>query len=191
MSIGQGTGIAQRAMEDVYPPPKSKPASRRSFGVAQIALLFVMLYLLIPLGATLWFGINTGNNFDFSSYQRIFSDPDFSQTFITSLELAAATTILAVVLVTPTAYWVQMRIPRARPLLDFLTLVPFAIPAIVLGVGLLQEYSGTANPLISVKQPQYCQYPAFVGMRICNYCIAVRLSSNRQQPARNQYICPN
>ena len=149
MSIGQGTGVAQRAMADVYPPPKSKSTSRRSFGVAKIALIFVMLYLLIPLGATLWFGINTGSNFDFSSYQRIFSDPDFSQTFITSLELAAST-IVAVVLVTPTAYWVQMRIPQARPLLDFLTLAPFAIPAIVLGVGLVQEYSGTANPLISV-----------------------------------------
>jgi len=41
-----------------------------------------------------------------------------------------------------------MRIPGARPLLDFLTLVPFAVPAIVLAVGLAQEYSGTANPLI-------------------------------------------
>jgi putative spermidine/putrescine transport system permease protein len=137
-------------MADSITSPKGKPASRRSSGVAQIALLFVMLYLLIPLGATLWFGINTGIGFDFSSYQRIFSDPDFSQTFITSLELAAATTILAVVLVTPTAYWVQMRIPQARPLLDFLTLAPFAIPAIVLAVGLVQEYSGTANRLISV-----------------------------------------
>jgi putative spermidine/putrescine transport system permease protein len=152
MSIGPstGTGIAQRALADNLTSPKGKPASRRSSGVAQIALLFVMLYLLIPLGATLWFGINTGIGFDFSSYQRIFSDPDFSQTFITSLELAAATTILAVVLVTPTAYWVQMRIPQARPLLDFLTLAPFAIPAIVLAVGLVQEYSGTANRLISV-----------------------------------------
>jgi putative spermidine/putrescine transport system permease protein len=152
MSIGPstGTGIAQRALADNLTSPKGKPASRRSSGVAKIALLLVMLYLLIPLGATLWFGINTGIGFDFSSYQRIFSDPDFSQTFITSLELAAATTILAVVLVTPTAYWVQMRIPQARPLLDFLTLAPFAIPAIVLAVGLVQEYSGTANRLISV-----------------------------------------
>ncbi len=148
MSIGPGTGIAQRATADVYPPRKSRPASRRSSGVGMIALIFVLLYLLVPLGATLWFGLDTGNGFDFSSYQRIFSDPDFSQTIITSLELAAATTILVVVLVTPTAYWVQMRIPGVRPLLDFLTLVPFAVPAIVLAVGLTQEYGSTANPLI-------------------------------------------
>src|ERR1700693_3122079 len=100
MSIGGTTsGIAQRAIADVYPPRKSQPTSRRSSGVANIALLFVLLYLLVALGATLWFGLDTGTGFDLSSYQRIFSDPDFSQTFITSLELAVATTILAVVLV--------------------------------------------------------------------------------------------
>jgi len=150
MSIGGTTsGIPQRAIADVYPPRKSRPTSRRSSGLANIALLFVLLYLLVPLGATLWFGLDTGNGFDLSSYQRIFSDPDFSQTFITSLELAVATTILAVVLVTPTAYWVQMRIPQARPLLDYLTLIPIAMPAIILAVGLVQVYSGTANRLIS------------------------------------------
>jgi putative spermidine/putrescine transport system permease protein len=151
MAIGGSTSsISQKAVAEASPLRKSKPRRRRSSGVNKIALLFVLFYLIVPLGATLWFGLDTGNGFDLSSYQRIFSDPDFSQTFIASLKLAAATTILAVVLLTPTAYWVQMRIPQARPLLDFLTLVPFAVPAIVLGVGLLQEYSGTANPIIGV-----------------------------------------
>ncbi len=150
MSIGGITSdIQQRALADNLTSPKGKPARRRRSGVANTALLFVMLYLLVPLGATLWFGIDTGNGFDLSSYQRIFSDPDFSRTFITSLELATATTILAVVLVTPTAYWAQLRIPRALPLLDVLTLIPFAMPAIILAVGLVQEYNGSAGPLIN------------------------------------------
>ncbi|MGZ3644203.1 MAG: ABC transporter permease [Ktedonobacteraceae bacterium] len=151
MSIGGTTSnIPQRAIADVNPPAKSKPRGRRSYGVNKLALIVVMVYLLIPLGATLWFGLGGGSGLDLSSYQRIFSDPDFSATIITSIELATATTILAVILVTPTAYWVQMRIPRARPLLDVLTLIPFAVPAIVLAVGLVQEYGGTSNPLISV-----------------------------------------
>jgi putative spermidine/putrescine transport system permease protein len=53
------------------------------------------------------------------------------------------------VLVTPTAYWVQLRIPQARPLMDVLTLIPFAMPAIILAVGLVQEYNGSASPLIN------------------------------------------
>jgi putative spermidine/putrescine transport system permease protein len=145
MSIGGTTsGIPQRALADNLTSPKGKPTSRRRFGTAKIVLILVMLYLLVPLGAALWFGLQ-----DPSSFLRIFSDPDFSQTFITSLELATASTILAVVLVTPTAYWVQLRIPRARPLMDVLTLIPFAMPAIILAVGLVQVYSGSASPLIN------------------------------------------
>jgi putative spermidine/putrescine transport system permease protein len=145
MSIGGTTsGIPQRALADNLPAPEGKPTRRRGFGTAQIVLILVMLYLLVPLGAALWFGLQ-----DPSSFPRIFSDPDFSQTFITSLELASASTILAVVLVTPTAYWVQLRIPQARPLMDVLTLIPFAMPAIILAVGLVQVYSGSASPLIN------------------------------------------
>jgi len=145
MSIGGiSSGIPQRALADNLTSPKGKPTGRRRFGTAKIALILVMFYLLVPLGAALWFGLQ-----DPSSFPRIFSDPDFSQTFITSLELATASTILAVVLVTPTAYWVQLRIPRARPLMDVLTLIPFAMPAIILAVGLVQVYSGSASPLIN------------------------------------------
>ena len=116
----------------------------------KVFLVLVMLYLIVPLGATLAFGLGTGNGINFSTFPQIVSDPDFSQTLLTSLELAVGATILAVVLVTPTAYWVQLRLPKARPLLDFLSLVPFAMPAIVLAVGLLQVYSGTPNPLIGI-----------------------------------------
>ncbi len=150
MSIGgTSAGIPQRAMAEIYPPRKNKTTARRIFGVDKLVLTLVALYLLIPLGATLWFGLDTGKGFDPSTYLRIFKDPDLSQTIITSLELALGATILVVVLVTPTAYWVQLRIPGARPLLDFLSLVPFAMPAIVLAVGLLQEYSGSAGPVIN------------------------------------------
>src|SRR6266699_7198272 len=106
MSIGGTTpDIRQRTPADIYSPRKSRPTGARSIGVDKIILALVMLYLLIPLGATLWFGLDTGKGIDFSIYQRIFADPDFSQTIITSLELAFGATILAVVLVTPTAYW--------------------------------------------------------------------------------------
>jgi putative spermidine/putrescine transport system permease protein len=54
-----------------------------------------------------------------------------------------------VVLVTPTVYWMQLRLPQARPLLDFLSLVPFAVPAILLAVGLNEVYGG-ANIIVDV-----------------------------------------
>jgi putative spermidine/putrescine transport system permease protein len=147
-----GTGnIPQRAIADVMTSPKDQKKSRRGgFGLNKIALIVVVIYLLVPLGATLVFGVATGNGIDFSALKSTFTDPDLSTTLVFSLELAVATTLLAVMLVTPTAYWVQMRLPRMRPLLDFLSLIPFAMPAIVLSVGLIEVYNGTNSPIINV-----------------------------------------
>jgi putative spermidine/putrescine transport system permease protein len=103
----------------------------------------------VPLGATLAFGLSNGKSIGFSTYAQIFSDHDFSQTITISFELSLATTLLTVILVTPTAYWLQIRLPRARPIMDFLALVPFAVPAIVMAFGLVEVY-GTPNTLISV-----------------------------------------
>jgi putative spermidine/putrescine transport system permease protein len=120
-----------------------------AFRIDKVFLILVVLYLLVPLGATLTFGLSNGKSIDFSSYTQIFADPDFSQTLTISLELSLATTLLTVILVTPTAYWLQIRLPRARPIMDFLALVPFAVPAIVMAFGLVEVY-GTPNTLISI-----------------------------------------
>jgi putative spermidine/putrescine transport system permease protein len=135
-------------------PPRRKNGrraseGRRGFGADKIFLILVVIYLLVPLGATLAFGLSGGNAITFSTYQEIFHDSDFTKTLTLSLELAFASTLLAVVLVTPTAYWVQLRLPRLRPLLTFLSLVPFAVPAIVMALGLLEVY-GSPNTLMDV-----------------------------------------
>ncbi|QBD81775.1 ABC transporter permease subunit [Ktedonosporobacter rubrisoli] len=124
-------------------------SGKASFGFDKLVLVLAMLYLLVPLGATLVFGLSGGSGLDLKLFQDILSDKDFSSTLLLSLELGFAATVLSVVLVTPTAYWVQLRLPRARPLLDFLSLVPFAVPAIIMSLGLLEVY-GSPNPLIGV-----------------------------------------
>jgi putative spermidine/putrescine transport system permease protein len=144
--------MASRTITGVQPlDPRvvKKPATRRGFGVDKIFLILVLIYLLVPLAATLAFGLSNPKGGILSTYQEIFSDSNFAQTLLLSLELAVASTILTVVLITPTAYWVQMRLPRARPIMDFLSLVPFAIPAIVMAFGLIEVY-GTGTPLVNV-----------------------------------------
>lgn len=129
-------------------PRKEQPARWR-FGVDKIILTLVVVYLLVPLGATLAFGIYNGKAIDLSILTRVFTDPDFSHTLGFSLVLALSATLLTILLITPTTYWVHLRLPRARPLMDFLALVPFAIPAVVMSVGLIQVY-GTPNTLTSI-----------------------------------------
>lgn len=146
MNAGQTVNTALQARAAAQ---RRDQSPRRSFGLDKLFLILVILYLIVPLGATLAFGLSNGKSIDFSTYQQIFSDPNFSATLLLSLGLAFASTILAVVLVTPTAYWVQLRLPQARPLMDFLSLVPFAVPAIVLSLGLVEVY-GSNNTLINI-----------------------------------------
>ena len=128
---------------------QNKQTPRFTFRWDTLFLVLFILYLVIPLGATLIFGLSGGNGISFSSYQQIFADKDFSNTLLLSLELSVAATILAVVLITPTVYWMQLRVPQARPLLDFLSLVPFAVPAILLALGLSEVY-GNSNIFINI-----------------------------------------
>ena len=58
--------------------------------------------------------------------------------------LAIATIIVGVLLVVPTAYWVQLRLPRLRPVVEFLTLLPLVIPAIVLVFGYIRIYGSSS-----------------------------------------------
>ena len=51
--------------------------------------------------------------------------------------------IIALCLLVPTAYWVHLKLPRLRPVVEFLTILPFVVPAIVLVVGLLGGFRWT------------------------------------------------
>ena len=144
-----GAFATVKALQTPTPAPRRDGPRSWQFGLDTLFLILVMLYLIVPLGATLSFGLSSGSGINFGSYQQIFADHDFSQTLTLSLGLALASTLLAVILVTPTVYWVQLRLPQARPLLDFLSLVPFAVPAVVMSLGLLEVY-GTSNLFVNV-----------------------------------------
>jgi putative spermidine/putrescine transport system permease protein len=101
-----------------------------------------VIYFFLPLIATLNFSLREDRGvLSLTSYRNVFGDPRFAETFIFSLEMALLTIIVSLLLIVPTAYWVQMRLPRLRPVIEFITLLPFVVPAIVLVFGLIKIYS--------------------------------------------------
>jgi len=66
----------------------------------------------------------------------------FRDTLLNSLAVAAATVAVSVALVTPTACWAHLRAPKAKPWIEFLAIVPFGLPGVVLALGLIRFYSG-------------------------------------------------
>jgi putative spermidine/putrescine transport system permease protein len=84
-------------------------------------------------------------------YRTAFQDRWFLIVFTHSITLSAATVLTSVVLIVPTAYWVHLRLPRALPLLNLISTLPFAIPAVVLALGLIKLYG--QGPLQLARTP--------------------------------------
>jgi putative spermidine/putrescine transport system permease protein len=99
------------------------------------------LYFLLPLFGTFVFSLEKlRDTLSFASYVDVFTDPVFATTFSFSTEMALLTIVASIILMVPTAYWVHLRVRRARPIIDFITLLPFVIPPIVLAFGLIRTY---------------------------------------------------
>jgi putative spermidine/putrescine transport system permease protein len=85
------------------------------------------------------FLLNTDTLFDkwsFREMYRAFEEPDFRTALWLSLQLALGTVALTLGLLLPTAVWTHLRVPRARPIIEFLTVLPYVIPAIALVAGI-------------------------------------------------------
>ncbi len=112
---------------------------------AWLAVAVGAAYFVVPLIATFEFSlrINRGT-YSFDAYRIVFADPHFQASFLYSTLVAVATIVVSVLLVVPTAYWLQLRLPRLRPVVEFVTLLPLVIPAIVLVFGYLRIYNSTS-----------------------------------------------
>jgi putative spermidine/putrescine transport system permease protein len=101
------------------------------------------LYFVLPLIATLEFSLKAKKGvLSLLAFERVLADPNFLRSFGFSIQMAVLTILVSIILVVPTAYWVHLRLPRLRPLVEFITLMPFVIPAIILVFGLIRVYSG-------------------------------------------------
>lgn len=100
-----------------------------------------LLYFFLPLIGTLIFALQkVRDQITLAAFSSALSDPLFLSTFSFSCIMALLTIILSTILVVPTAYWVRLRLPQVRPVMDFITLLPFVIPGIVLVFGLIRTY---------------------------------------------------
>ncbi|MFM8855988.1 MAG: ABC transporter permease [Actinomycetota bacterium] len=72
-----------------------------------------------------------------SGLTKAFSDPNFWPSLSLTLRLAIGTVAVTLLLVVPTAIWVHLRIPRLRTVIEFLTVLPYMIPAIAMVAGIV------------------------------------------------------
>ena len=104
-------------------------------------------YFFIPLIATFEFSMRMRRgDYSFDAYKVVLGDVHFQQTFGYSVVVAIFTIMLGVLIVVPAAYWIRLRLPQLRPIVEFITLLPLVIPAIVIVFGYIRMY-GSSSPL--------------------------------------------
>jgi putative spermidine/putrescine transport system permease protein len=120
---------------------------RRGLGAIVWWVVFMagVAYFLIPLWSTFMFSLKA-EPFG-AAYSNTLDDPQFGKTLLYSFTVGVITVIVSIGLMVPTAYWVRLRIPRLRRIVEFITLLPFVIPPVLLVFGLIRSYSSGPLPL--------------------------------------------
>lgn len=107
-----------------------------------LALLPFAVFFFVPLLSMLDFSTRQrGGGRTWRAWRALVADEAVREAIIRSVLLAAFTVVLMAVLLVPTMVWVRLRVPKARRLIEFLCLLPLAIPALVIVVGISGVYA--------------------------------------------------
>ena len=123
-------------------PAAARAPARKNRFWSWVIFVAATLYFLIPLAATFYWSLRAEKDvLGFEAYRRLFADANFLPSFSESIVNAIAAIFISLLIIVPTAYWVTLRLPRLRSVIEFITLLPFVIPAVVLVFGLIRLYS--------------------------------------------------
>jgi len=78
------------------------------------------------------------DGFTLDHFATVLNDPRVLAAIGRSIVLASVVTIVDVALVVPAAYWARVRNRRVRPLIEIGAAIPFALPYLVIGFGILR-----------------------------------------------------
>ncbi len=110
-------------------------------------IIFVLgaAYFLVPLLATVQFSLSIRRGtLSLDAYTNVLQTPAFQNTFGYSILIGIATIIVGLVIVVPAAYFVRLRAPHLRPIIEFVTLLPLIIPPIILVFGYIRMYNSSS-----------------------------------------------
>ncbi|WP_033222398.1 ABC transporter permease [Kitasatospora phosalacinea] len=100
-------------------------------------LLPAGLYFLVPMAASVWFSIDDADGISFDAYTGLLSAPGFTDSLVLTLELAAVTVVVLLLLLVPAMIAVRIGAPKLRPVLEVVCTLPLVVPPVALTAGLI------------------------------------------------------
>lgn len=124
-----------------------------------------LAFMIVPVIATALFSISVRwdrsiwpEGFTTAWWVKVTSKTAFKNALLNSMFVSAATVAVSLILVAPTAYWVHMKLPRCKPLIEILATLPFGLPGVVLALGLIRFYSSVPLPIINTPNILIASY---------------------------------
>lgn len=107
--------------------------------IAQYLVIFIGLgFFALPIYASTIFAFQRSDgSFSIDPLRNAGENEELMESLLLTLNIAAGTVILTLLLLVPTVAYIHLVIPHARGWIEFLTLTPLVIPPIVQGVGYL------------------------------------------------------
>lgn len=113
--------------------------------IPTLTALLAASYFLIPLVATFYFSLKmTRGTLSFASYQSVFGSREFLATLGYSTLASLAAIVIGAVIIVPTAYWVRLKLPHLRPVVEFISLLPLIVPGVVLVFGYIRLFGSNS-----------------------------------------------
>jgi ABC-type spermidine/putrescine transport system permease subunit II len=115
--------------------------------LASVITTLVMVCLYAPIVAVLVYSVDkdplliSWRGFTTHWYVQAFNDPQVRADFLTSVEVAALSTVISVSIAVSAGLWSRRASPRARRIFDALTYARIVLPEVVFALGLLVLFS--------------------------------------------------
>ncbi|MFM9595286.1 ABC transporter permease [Streptomyces scabiei] len=114
-----------------------RPAPRRATLWRPLVLVLAGLYFLVPLAASVVFTVDVpGEGITFDAYGQILGTDGFVSSLLLSLELAAATIAVVLLLMVPAMVALRLGAPKLRPVVEVVCSLPLVVPPIAFVAGL-------------------------------------------------------
>jgi putative spermidine/putrescine transport system permease protein len=122
-------------------PAATQKKHRRPRFFRGFVLLVAAVYFLLPLFAGLKYTFEDAyGNFSLSTVKSISSQPYLGSAVWLTVRLAVLAMVVTMALMIPTTVYVHLKLPKMRPVMDLVTLLPIVFPPIVLVLGVLKTY---------------------------------------------------
>ncbi|MFJ9938644.1 ABC transporter permease [Streptomyces virginiae] len=130
-----------------------------------LVLAAAALYFLVPLAASVVFTVDVpGRGVNLDAYTRILDTEGFLPSLLLSLELAAATIAVVLLLMVPATVALRLSAPKLRPVVEVVCAAPLVVPpiAFVAGIGTVLKWGPehlSRTPLfqtfVAVQNPDF------------------------------------